>query len=99
MKKTYEKPIIIMENFELTQHIASCGVQVADVNSLKVGECSATVYIGDIKICKKDGIRTSEFENENGIKGGFANDKVCSFKISGYCETTGDAAITKAYMS
>lgn len=25
MKKTYQKPIVVVENFELTEHIASCG--------------------------------------------------------------------------
>ena len=99
MKKTYERPIVIIENFELTQHIASCGVQVSDVQSAKAGDCTATVYIGDVEICKKDGKKTSIYENENGIASSFANKKTCSTLIYGYCETTGDAAIAKAYMS
>ena len=36
MKKLYEKPMMAVEYYELTQAIASCGVNVGSVNELCV---------------------------------------------------------------
>jgi len=44
MKKVYEKPIVIIENFEVSQSIAACGWDV--VNSGEPQVCGA---VGDSK--------------------------------------------------
>lgn len=43
MKKTYEKPQIYMERFELAEHIAGCNL---GFNQADAGVCSASGNIG-----------------------------------------------------
>ena len=45
MKKVYEKPQVLVENFELSQYIASCAVVV---NSGDTTSCSADYEVGGL---------------------------------------------------
>ena len=44
MKKTYEKPQIYMERFELAEHIAGC--YLSFTNAVDAGVCSASGNVG-----------------------------------------------------
>lgn len=46
MKKTYKKPVILVENFELSQHVASCTLNVKGMKDMT--DCYA-VYDEDDK--------------------------------------------------
>lgn len=51
MKKPYTSPVLLVERFELTQHIASCGIAI---NAIDVGcvlnSASATPEMKDLAI-------------------------------------------------
>ena len=52
MKKNYVKPGIVIESFELTEHIsASCGIVVADRTNTDLNICSARVTYLSKDIC------------------------------------------------
>lgn len=43
MKKTYKKPVAVIESFELSQHIAACAQPIKNKNSAIKEGCSADV--------------------------------------------------------
>ena len=49
MKKVYEKPRVLVENFEVSQYIASCAVIV---NSGDTMSCSADYEVGNDVVLK-----------------------------------------------
>lgn len=43
MKKVYTKPIVVIENFELSQHIAACSFPIKDKTTAVKEGCHASV--------------------------------------------------------
>ena len=75
MKKTYEKPMVMFENFELSQNIAVCAWDVKDL--LEPHNCGA---IGDSEELGLPGIKI--FTGEA--------DSVCDLDSEIYEESMGD---------
>ncbi len=75
--KTYVKPELFFESFELSQHIAGCNLTLESVD---VGVCSATGSIGDEYL---DGERGSWFISR----------PTCSAEVEAYCYTNGSMNI------
>lgn len=66
MKKAYTKPMVMIESFELSQHIAACHFQVTNKNQAIKDGCNGEVndIFGNIKLfyhaiannqCEQDG--------------------------------------------
>ena len=79
--KTYVKPELFFESFELSQHIAGCSLQ------LNVGDaatCNATGCIEDIY----------EEGKGTGVKSGwFIDSQICAVEVEAYCYTNGSMNI------
>lgn len=79
--KTYVKPELFFESFELSQHIAGCSLQ------LNVGDaatCNATGWIEDLF---QEGKGT-------GVKSGwFIDSQICAVEVEAYCYTNGSMNI------
>lgn len=75
MKKKYEKPTIICENFHLSQNIASCNVEISflDVDTCKIHHAIAGSDAADV-------IQPGGFTLQNAS---------CTYYISDYCYTNG----------
>ena len=69
--KTYVKPELFFESFELSQHIAGCNLTLESVD---VGVCSATGSFGDEYL---DGERGSWFISR----------PTCTAEVEAYCYT------------
>ena len=98
MKKKYEKPEILMESFELTQHIASCGPQTdSKVNTdlTAAGNCTVKVYFANKQNCYiDDNKKTSPSDLwESGGMTAFSNGNKSCTELEGYCYTEGVASM------
>lgn len=80
--KTYVKPELFFESFELSQHIAGCNL------TLNVGDaatCNATGWIEGIY---------EKGEETPGVKSGwFIDSKICAVEVEAYCYTNGSMNI------
>lgn len=71
--KTYVKPELFFESFELSQHIAGCSLKL---ESGDVGACEATGSIGDVYL-----------DGNNGSW--FISTELCTTVVEAYCYTNG----------
>lgn len=76
--KTYVKPELFFESFELAQHIAGCNLTL--VTDQDVRNCAASGTIYDITL---DGEQESWFLNRD----------ICTAQVEAYCYTNGSMNI------
>lgn len=77
--KTYVKPELFFESFELAQHIAGCDLTL---NSQEVQACTASGTIYDVTL---DGTSESWFLSKNAA---------CTAAVEVYCYTNGTMGLT-----
>lgn len=75
--KTYVKPELFFESFELAQHIAGCSLKLEFGD---VGDCGATGYIEDVYL-----------DGNNGSW--FISGPTCTVEVEAYCYTNGSMNI------
>lgn len=80
--KTYVKPELFFESFELSQHIAGCNL---------------TLNVGDAATCNATGWIEGIYEEGKGSEmksGWFIDSKICAVEVEAYCYTNSSMSIT-----
>lgn len=78
--KTYVKPELFFESFELAQHIAGCNLKLLDQD---VGNCNASGTI-----------MGEHLEATAGAPSGwFIDSQICAVEVEAYCYTNGSMNI------
>ncbi len=87
--KTYVKPELYFESFELSQHIAACDLKL---NQENIWTCSVELHTGD---------SSSPFfgDMENEFVGGFVDNTSCTKKCEIYCYTNGAGSLPRLFQS
>ena len=87
--KTYVKPELYFESFELSQHIAACDLKLKHDN---IWNCCVEIHTGD---------SSSPFfgSMESEFVGGFVDNSNCTQKCEIYCYTNGANFLPKFFQS
>lgn len=91
MKKKYEKPQVLMENFELSQHIATCDYQgdKSGLNLQDIKNCVVKVYFTSKNVCDPDDGKKGPGEFVDGAPVFINGNTNCMTEFEGVCYTTG----------